>query len=302
MATRSNFIVTNDGSEADVNWVEFSGGELHPRCMPMLLGRSNVTNITAKITSAADIVALMLLTDAVKRTYKPKVLTLTMPYVPYGRQDRVCNEGESFGIKVVANIINSLGFDTVYTLMPHSDVTSAVIENLDTKRMTNTWDKKLMEYGNDLYARTKKDIVVVSPDSGANKRTLNFVTKWNSAIRDGQASMPWVRPIRADKVRDAVNGAILDTRLYALPEDVKDAHVIIYDDIVDGGMTFIKIAEVLQESRPASVILAAPHGIFSKGFSPFNGLIDTVITTSTFITDSKVKDAASVLDLTVLTV
>lgn len=133
---------------------------------------------------------------------------------------------------------------------------------------------------------------MLSPDAGATKRTLDFVTKWNTYNATTNAEAPTVSVVCADKVRNVSNGQIVRTTVRAAREDVESAHVIIYDDIVDGGMTFIKIAERLQELNPASVTLAAPHGIFSKGFEPFSNLIDTVITTNTFVNQDSFDSAA----------
>ena len=48
------------------------------------------------------------------------------------------------------------------------------------------------------------------------------------------------------------------------PADVK---ILIVDDICDGGMTFIKVAEVLKNFGTKQIDLAVSHGLFSKGGS-----------------------------------
>ena len=45
-----------------------------------------------------------------------------MPYIPNARKDRAHREKDVFTLKYFANIINSLNFDNVYVLNPHSNV------------------------------------------------------------------------------------------------------------------------------------------------------------------------------------
>ena len=74
------------------------------------------------MTSADDVMTLVMISDALRQMDVKEIL-LTMPYVPYARQDRVCNPGEAFSIKAFSRIINSLEFSSVVVYDPHSDVT-----------------------------------------------------------------------------------------------------------------------------------------------------------------------------------
>ena len=51
---------------------------------------------------------------------------LYMPYVPDARMDRVKKENEIFTLKYFAQTINSLHFDKIEVLDPHSDVSVAL--------------------------------------------------------------------------------------------------------------------------------------------------------------------------------
>lgn len=64
--------------------------------------------------------------------------------------------------------------------------------------------------------------------------------------------------------------------------DVKDKNVLIYDDIIDTGGTIIHAAEALKANGAKNIIIAATHGLFSKGFEMFenNAMIDEVIITN----------------------
>ena len=58
-----------------------------------------------------------------------KRFDLIMPYIPYARQDRVCAQGESFSLKIFANMLNAVNFENVYVLDAHSDVSVSLINN-----------------------------------------------------------------------------------------------------------------------------------------------------------------------------
>ena len=57
-------------------------------------------------------------------------IELQMPYIPNARQDRVKGEEDIFTLKYFAEVINSLGFDKIYVLDPHSSVSEALFDNL----------------------------------------------------------------------------------------------------------------------------------------------------------------------------
>ncbi len=105
----------------------FSGGEFHFRLTstPYRLdwAKKEGIMITHRVVSANQILEILVAVDAL-RNEGVKNLELFIPYVPYGRQDRVVNQGESCGIKVMANLLNSCGFEAVYTLDNHSDVSA----------------------------------------------------------------------------------------------------------------------------------------------------------------------------------
>jgi ribose-phosphate pyrophosphokinase len=114
-----------------------------------------------------------------------------------------------------------------------------------------------------------RDIVLVSPDAGANKKTFEVAKYFSTNF------------IRADKLRDLTTGQIKETIVYA--DDLTGKTAVILDDICDGGRTFIELAKVLKAKGAAKVILFVTHGIFSAGLDPlFAGGIDAIWTTDSF--------------------
>ena len=88
--------------------------------------------IIARLQNSDDLFKLAMIKDAVQR-FDNNVVNLFMPYVPFARQDRVCDGGEAFSIVVFARYIASLGFNRVTIVDPHSGVTPAAFEALGVK-------------------------------------------------------------------------------------------------------------------------------------------------------------------------
>ena len=118
-----------------------------------------ITYVT-RINTANDLIVLCCAVDALNRVNGNHKKNLFMPYSPAARQDRICRKGEALTSKVYADIINSLGFDSVEILDPHSDVTTALINNCNAISPIEFWSRLPM---------LPKDIVAI-PDFGATKR------------------------------------------------------------------------------------------------------------------------------------
>lgn len=242
----------------------FPGGEVfirHGQGFP----KSNVCVILicASIMSSDDLMKVLNMTDALRRSGASDVV-LYVPYVPYARQDRVCNPGEAFSLKVLADLINAQNYFEVIVFDPHSDVIrqgEAAINNLT-----------VMDNHDFVLAAIPFDkFVLVSPDRGA----LRKVTRLAKFLRDNDTGM--IDPVvEAEKIRDPVTTQIISTVVRC--DDLNGADVVIVDDICDGGRTFIELAKVLKEEKNAGrIALVVSHGIFSQGISNLVGYIDYVV-------------------------
>ena len=74
---------------------------------------------------------------------------LVMPYIPNARQDRVKTNEDVFTLKYFAEFINSLGFNSVTVLDPHSSVSEALIDNL----IIESPERFIQRAINDVYTR-----------------------------------------------------------------------------------------------------------------------------------------------------
>lgn len=209
-------------------------------------GGIGFVDITAKIKNSTDVMALAMLVDACSRLeglHNHAEFILHLPYIPYARQDRVMNPGEALSIKVFANIVNSLGFDKVIVDDPHSDVSAALLDNVQIRGQ----EILVAEFHDQLAG---KDVTIVAPDAGARKKAQKVADRMRLPL------------VEAGKVRDLKTNEITGTAIFG---DVKDRECVIVDDICDGGRTFIALAQALKENGAKRVILYVTHGIFSFG-------------------------------------
>lgn len=214
--------------------------------------------------SSDEILRLLMEVDAASRMRDQRPFVLYMPYVPYGRQDRVTAPGTAFSLQVFSKLINQQVFEQVYCIDPHSQVTWESINNLVCHQ---AWEL-MAHLPIHLLPCDPSQLVVVAPDKGAWTRAGQCATALGAR-----------KTLTATKHRDPVTGRIegieLDGEL--LPTD----HVLVVDDICDGGGTFIVLHELIHR-KCATMSLFVTHGIFSKGYQLLEGLYHTVITTDSF--------------------
>lgn len=223
--------------------------------------------IDACITNSDDIMILLMLTDSVRRMYENAKIHLFLGYIPYGRQDRVCNEGESLSIKVFANLINSQNYESVQIYDPHSNVTGALLNSV---RIIHQH-----EIFNSFFVRkipTEERQVLIAPDQGASSK-IKEIAKRTTGYSD---------VFVADKQRDLATGHINN---FTFSGDVDGKHCTVVDDICDGGMTFILIGKALKEAGALSTTLCVTHGIFTKGHEVVVKWYDNVYTTNSYHKD-----------------
>lgn len=244
----------------------FSGGEEHIRFNAIDFTTAIKLEVFERLTDSSKLIQLMIAVDALKRLSNEAVpIELVIPYFPYARQDRVCVEGEALGAAVMANFINNLGFAKVTIWDAHSEVSPALIN-----RVVNVAQINLLERCSELSERLSSgELTLISPDAGASKKTIKIAETFN-----GEPEV-----IQAQKLRNLKTGEIIKTEILG---DVQGKKVLIADDICDGGRTFIELAKVLKEKGAEEVSLFITHGIFSKGLTVFEGLIDAIYTTDSF--------------------
>ena len=248
--------ITNDGYKT----FTFSGGEEHVELLSNVLDfEIQPVTIVKKVKSSADIMQLLLLTEIVRRKGFKEV-HLIMPYIPYARQDRATTPGTARSLKVFADLLNSCHFESVMVIDPHSMVSENLINNMVQLDVVPYLTQFLHKLG-DVHA-VFSNTVLVSPDVGALKK----VEKYAKEIGINQV-------MAFHKERNPATGEIKSIKVISGTDiDVSGKHVVIVDDICDGGRTFIELVKAYplfkysSSSRAAeSLSLFVTHGIFSQG-------------------------------------
>jgi ribose-phosphate pyrophosphokinase len=255
----------NDGKPLDISFLTFSGGERHIQLPETNSLIANQVEILARIRDTTSIMDLLLVVNALRYQFGDNVnINLTLPYLPYARQDRVCATGQAFSLEVFSGLLTSLRLNKITVWDCHSQ------EGLDLTGAINVSPENIIKASESLVSiLTAPDSVLVCPDQGAQARC--------TAIKNTLAVQEMVQCF---KKRDPATGKILNTEVEV--DSLEGKTAIITDDICDGGFTFIKIAEQLKEKGAKKVILFVTHGIFSKGLTVFQGLIDEIYTTNSF--------------------
>ena len=196
-------------------------------------------------------------------------VVLHVPYFLGARSDRRFEEGTVHYLKeVICPIINSLKFDAVVVLDPHSDVLEACLDNMVKIDNHLIVKSALTAIDNKNDARDR--ICLVSPDAGAYKKIFDVAKKFEIN-----------KVITATKVRDLKTGKILHTEVPLSDSYHGDIKFVIVDDICDGGRTFTEIAKAIRDQLPnAKIYLIVTHGIFSAGEEPLKEYFEHVYTTN----------------------
>lgn len=226
----------------------FSGGEVQIKLPDVMETPKPTTKICikTKLNSTQSIMELLLTHDALDRKFPNEKFSLSVDYFPYTRQDRVCVPGEAFSLEVMCNLINGLGFETVFISDVHSEVTKDLLYNVVNREQWRYVTDIVDEFNIPI-----NDLLLVSPDKGALSK-MKQIAKWYHKT-----------PVNAYKVRCPHSGDIIETKIDV--EDFGGTDIFIADDICDGGRTFVELAKVLKSKNCGKIYLYVTHGIFSKG-------------------------------------
>ncbi|WP_380183378.1 ribose-phosphate diphosphokinase [Kalamiella sp. sgz302252] len=270
-----------DGQQTALETGRFPDGAVRARLLPPLLTQAE--KLTIRATAMRNMDDLMLLAqvmDAARREYDLRWTTLELPWLPYARQDRNMQQGDSFALKVFAGFLNQLAFDRVRILDPHSDVATAVINNAIAvpQHFCLRQSASLMD-------KLQNGMMLVAPDAGALKK-IHAVVQQVGATEYGILG----------KHRDLSSGALGGFSL--LQGEVAGKDLLIADDLCDAGGTFIGSAAVLRQAGARSVSLYVTHGLFTRGVEALlQQGIDHIWTTTSVADPVIAQDRVELIDI-----
>lgn len=238
----------------------FPDGTFHIK-MPDFSGRDRV-----KIQfRGLDFLKLATMRDAVRNTGFEGSVDLFMPYLPGARQDRICDFGEPFTARVVADMINAMEFDSVSTIEPHSDVMGALIRNLHVTPLEQAIPPRL------LGIKQGYKIGVVAPDAGAAKRGFKYFEKAKELTDD-------VIFVQGSKVRNPKTGQI--EKIQVNEQLDPDYEYIVVDDVCAMGGTFKGLAVDMKEKGAKVLHLVLAHADVKNGLDSLTEFYDSIYVTN----------------------
>lgn len=189
---------------------------------------------------------LLFFVGALKDAGASRVVAV-IPYLAYARKDRRTKARDPVTMKYLARLVEAAGVDHIVSLEAHNvaayeNAFRIPTEHLNAHGLFANWLGR---------QATFRQVVVVSPDPGGIKRAELFRERLSAVLgRDiGKAFI--------DKRRS--EGRVTGDTLVG---DVKDADVVVIDDIISSGTTIARAIDALAAAGARRAIAALTHGIF----------------------------------------
>lgn len=197
----------------------------------------------------ANIIELILLCDALKRSEASSVIGV-IPYLSYARQDRQHAPGECVSINIIAQLLETVGFNKLYTVNIHSESSSGIFtipfKNIDATPFLA--QKAYLYLKKNKIIKSSSELVIVAPDHGAIIQAREF------ALAIDPKNPPNIAVV--DKERLRKNGKVMTHGLYG---DVSGKVAILVDDVIVSGSTLLQSTNLCIDLRAHSVYSAVIH-------------------------------------------
>jgi len=187
---------------------------------------------------------------------------LILPYIPHARMDRTKNDEDVFTLKYFCEVINSLNFKIVWVRDAHSNVSLALLNNVQQEPIEYFIATALAKSGAD---------AVFFPDEGAMKRYADML------------AIPYAFGMKA---HDWETGKIIGYDVIH-SDNIDGKDVLIIDDICSRGGTFYHAAKALKASGAKNIYLYVTHceNTIHQGEMLNSGLVEKVYTTNSIFTE-----------------
>lgn len=233
--------------------------------------------------SDEELVTLIYLVNYIRNKAPKYPIYLFMPYIPNARMDRTKNESEVFTLKYFANIINSLNFDCISVLDPHSDVSVALLNNVIVINPDDYIARAIQTIKDNNHIEGAEELMIYFPDAGAYKR-----------YKDIECLKPYEK-IYGQKVRDWKTGkitglTIVDKDGNKIEQSFEDVCILMIDDIISFGGTMYYSALKLYEFKPYRIYAYATHvepkSLWNEEKGTFKAALQDGIVKTLYTTDS----------------
>jgi ribose-phosphate pyrophosphokinase len=220
-----------------------------------------------------DMVVFLNLCDALKELDVGEYdIRCEMSYLPYARQDRACNPGESNSLVIFVKMLQDNHCGRYFLCDVHSKVG------------TDLFDRFGIQYTHKEQWQCAENLpafdIFIAPDAGATSKI----------VKQCQHRFGTTKVICLTKTR--IDGLVVYNDL---TYDTVKGDVCVVDDLCDGGATFLVLGEMLRRTQPniKSLGLYVTHGIFSKGTEKLKSYYDDIFTFN--LMNKSVEDQVNVL-------
>lgn len=259
-------LINKEKSDIPYRILYFSDGQPHIKLTLDAIDKSEDCRIICRISSANDLLLLLFCKSSL--TYHGiEFIDIHISYLLTGRTDRIMRQGEPFSLKIIADIINDANFRQVFLFDPHSEVSTAVINNahcITNHVFVKDVIKSVIQQDT---GKANKAYCLVSPDAGALKKIYQL-----------SAALDNMEVVECMKTRDPLTGALTHFKVYA--DSLEGKYCFLVDDICDTGDSIVGVATQLKLLGATKVISIISHAILSKGFDLAN--VDEIYTTNSY--------------------
>ena len=213
-------------------------------------------------------------------------INLSLMYIPNARMDRVKKDDEVFTLKYFAQFINSMNFNCVYVIDPHSYVSEALFDRIYKKNLSFDYIWRWFEEKDNI---DLENVMLYFPDDGAYKRYKDIFTGDN--ILYGKKNRDWdTGKILGLNVHDKNGNEVPNY-------SIENKTILMIDDIISYGGTLAYSTDKLHELGAAHIYAYGTHtensvldeekGTLIKRLE--NGIVDRLFTTDSLYTGNHPK-------------
>ena len=242
----------------EITLKKFSDGEIWAKFKENIRGR-DVFIVQSTQPPAENLMELLIMLDAAKRS-SAKRTTAVIPYFGYARQDRKDQPRVSITAKLIANLITTAGADRAITM----DLHAPQIQGFFDIPVDHLYASPIFT---GIFKEISDNFVVVSPDIGGIKLARSYAKRLQANL------------VVIDKRRPKQNKA----EVMNIIGDVKGKDVLIVDDLIDTGGTFVSTISALKKEGAKEIYGAVTHPVLSNG--AIKKIEDSELNTL-FVTDS----------------
>lgn len=233
----------------------FPAGEPHVRCTRSP-GTMQGATVVCRAADWNDLLNIRAAADICQHA------RFFVPYLPFGRADKPRDGIEANVAQLAVDVLGG-GYGNIVTLDPHSAV-SAELPHYTCADFV----RYALQGPPNIKADLAAGVTVVVPDAGARAKAATYLHWFGVA-----------KVVLASKRRDPDTGALSG---FELDGGVGRGPVVIVDDIIDGGGTFVGLADLIRQSPgfvgETRMILIATHGLFTRGADLLLSRFDRIVT------------------------